>query len=128
MTLFFSNSRIQLLDSSYVYSLDITHKAKNYKLGITVQSALIAVFCLLAISHEIMAVCSKTFLPFMEKEMSRAITHILIACFSLGFCGGIGIICSIIELAFALICYITAIIEAWNPSTNEPPEYEQSTT
>ena len=68
MTLFFSNSRIQLLDSSYVYSLDITHKAKNYKLGITVQSALIAVFCLLAISHEIMAVCSKTFLPFMEKE------------------------------------------------------------
>lgn len=100
----------------------------NYHLGVTVQSALVGLFCIIALAHEIMALTSRTLLPFMKRDMARAITHLLIGCFALGFCGGMGIYASIIEMSFAVVCYITAIVKAWNPGSGEPVEYDQSTT
>ena len=126
---FFSNSSYQLVIDDPVFTLKVEASASNYKFGIMVQSLLIGIFSFLAIIHEILAMSSKVFFPFMEKEMARAITHVLNGCFGLGFCGGMGIIASIIEMCFSVFCYITAIVEAWNPeNADSPDDYEQSTT
>lgn len=111
------------------FSIKISREASNYKMGIAAQSVLIGVFCILGLIQEILALTSHTLLPFMQKEMGRAITHVLVASLSLGFLGGIGIYISIIEIFFALVCYLTATAEAWNPiEIDSGSGYEPSTT
>lgn len=99
--------------TSFSFSFDYT--VTNYKLGIIVQCAMIAIFCLLAAIHEIAAMFNTTLFPFMNQDIGRAIVHAIVACLSFGFCGGYGLIIEIIELFIALLCFATSTIEAWNP-------------
>ena len=116
-------------DISISFQIEVSSDAVNFRLGLAVQSILIGVFCLLAVISEMMALAGREFLFFMQKEMSRSITHLLVCAFSLGFCGGFGIYCAIIELFFAIVFYIVATVEAWNPpeSNDAANTYDLST-
>ena len=106
---------IMLDNVELTFEIKVSTEASNFKLGFAVQSILIGLFCFFAFISEIVALAGAVFFHFMQKEMSRAITHALVSCFSLGFCGGFGIYCAIIEIFFAVVFYITAMVEAWNP-------------
>ena len=116
-------------DVDLTFEVKISTEASNFKLGFAVQSIMVGFFCFLAFISEIVALAGATFFHFMQKEMSRAITHALVSCFSLGFCGGFGIYCAIIEMFFAVVFYITATAEAWNPpeGADTANTYEPST-
>ena len=103
-------------DMDLSFSWDLSSDAVNYKLGIAVQSLLVGLFCTIAVFSEVMALTGNLsmVLPFMEKEMGRAVTHLLVAFLALGFCGGAGMYCAIVEGFFAVMFYLAATAEDCN--------------
>ena len=103
-------------DVDLSFSWAVSADAANYKIGLAVQSLLVGLFCVIAVFSEVMALSGHLdwVLPFMDKEMSRAITHLIIAFMALGFCGGAGMYCAIIEGFFAVMFYLIATVDACN--------------
>lgn len=106
-----------------VFEFTFQLSSKNYRLGIIVQSAMVAILSLIFSIHEFAAIGSHIFLPFLGNDMGRAIVHVISAVLSLGFCGGIGIYICLFQVLVSVICFVTATAEEWNPNEVESQAY-----
>jgi hypothetical protein len=86
----------------------------NYKLGFAVQSLLVSLACFLLAASEVLTILVRPLLPFVQKDISRSTVHVIVAGLALGFCGGVGLWTAILEFGFAVVCYLTATVDAWN--------------
>lgn len=110
-----------------IYEFRFDLESPNFLLGTVFQSAALSAFCLFATIHEVASFFQITLFDFMGTLMARAFTHFFVASFSLGCCGGLGLIILFIEYFISIICLFASIIESWNVADGEEYLDEMST-
>jgi hypothetical protein len=67
-------------------------------------------------------------LRFVQKDISRCAVHVIVAGLALGFSGGVGLWTAMLEFGFAVVCYLTATVDAWNRIETDSGEVSDPTS